>query len=460
MNQTNRNMLEGPLFPNIIRFTIPIILTSVLQLLFNAADLVVVGQFCGSVSVAAVGATGSITGLLVNFFIGLSVGAGVAVAHGLGGRENQVVHRTVHTALPTAILSSAILTVAGLTYSETFLIMMGTPDTVLPLSTVYMRIIFCGVTFNMVYNFCASILRAAGDTKSPLVFLLFAGVLNVILNLVFVIQFQMNVAGVALATIISQAVSAVLVVIALMRRTDACKLYLNKLRFYKPQLAKILRIGLPAGIQSALFAISNVLIQSSVNSFGDVFMSGNAAASNLEGFVYVCLNAFHQSAVNFVGQNAGAKQYRRVRQTLWICLGCVTVVGLVLRVAGLRVRPLAALHLHHRLPGSHLLWHDPSGLHLPALFHIRHDGRDHRRASGHRRVLRSHDDLHSRRVRLAHRLDLHHFPDSPIPHATVPVSFLSCLMGHHLHCPAGRFLDRVPKVSENSRIMQHRLPGF
>lgn len=330
MNQTNRNMLEGPLFPNITRFTIPIILTSVLQLLFNAADLVVVGQFCGSVSVAAVGATGSITGLLVNFFIGLSVGAGVAVAHGLGGRENQVVHRTVHTALPTAILSGAILTVAGLTYSETFLIMMGTPDTVLSLSTVYMRIIFCGVTFNMVYNFCASILRAAGDTKSPLVFLLFAGVLNVILNLVFVIQFQMNVAGVALATIISQAVSAVLVVIALMRRTDACKLYLNKLRFYKPQLAKILRIGLPAGIQSALFAISNVLIQSSVNSFGDVFMSGNAAASNLEGFVYVCLNAFHQSAVNFVGQNAGAKQYRRVRQTLWICLGCVTVVGLVL----------------------------------------------------------------------------------------------------------------------------------
>ena len=227
MNQTNRNMLEGPLFPNITRFTIPIILTSVLQLLFNAADLVVVGQFCGSVSVAAVGATGSITGLLVNFFIGLSVGAGVAVAHGLGGRENQVVHRTVHTALPTAILSGAILTVAVLTYSETFLIMMGTPDTVLPLSTVYMRIIFCGVTFNMVYNFCASILRAAGDTKSPLVFLLFAGILNVILNLVFVIQFQMNVAGVALATIISQAVSSVLVVIALMRRTDACKLYLS-----------------------------------------------------------------------------------------------------------------------------------------------------------------------------------------------------------------------------------------
>ena len=221
-------MLEGPLFPNIIQYTVPIILTSLLQLLFNAADLVVVGQFCGSVSVAAVGATGAITSLLVNFFIGLSVGAGVAVAHGLGSREDQVVHCTVHTTLPTAIISGVVLTVIGVSYSETFLAMMGTPDSVLPLSSIYMRIIFGGVTFNMVYNFCAAILRAAGDTKSPLIFLLFAGVLNVVLNLVFVIRFHMNVAGVALATIISQALSAVLVVIALMRRTDACKLYLDR----------------------------------------------------------------------------------------------------------------------------------------------------------------------------------------------------------------------------------------
>lgn len=330
MNKTNRNMLEGSLFPNIVRFAIPVILTSVLQLLFNAADLIVVGRFCGSVSVAAVGATGAITNLMINFFIGLSIGVGVTVAHGLGSHEDNVVHCTVHTALPTALLSGAFLTVVGVSCSETFLAMMGTPENVLPLSAVYMRIIFCGIVFNMVYNFCAAILRAAGDTKSPLIFLLFAGTLNVILNVVFVTQFHMNVAGVALATIISQALSAVLVVIALMRRTDACKLYLSKMRFYKPQLDKILRIGLPAGIQSALFSISNVLIQSSVNSFGDVFMSGSAASSNIEGFVYVCLNAFQQSAVNFAGQNAGARQYRRVRQTLWICLGCVTVVGLVL----------------------------------------------------------------------------------------------------------------------------------
>ena len=330
MKSLNKNMLSGPLFGNIVLYTIPIILTSVLQLLFNAADLVVVGRFCGSISVAAVGATGSITNLLVNFFIGLSVGAGVTVAHGLGSHEDTVVHNTVHTALPTALVSGLFLTVIGVSYSETFLRLMGTPENVLPLSATYMKIYFAGITFTMVYNFCASILRAAGDTKSPLIFLSLAGIVNVVLNIVFVTVFHMNVAGVALATTISQGISAVLVVIALMKRSDACKLELKKMRFHGVQMAKMLRIGLPAGIQSALFSISNVLIQSSVNSFGDIFMSGNAAASNIEGFVYVSLNAFHQTAVNFIGQNAGAKQYKRVFKTLWICLGCVAVVGLVL----------------------------------------------------------------------------------------------------------------------------------
>lgn len=321
-------MLEGPLVPSIVRYTIPIILTSLLQLLFNAADLVVVGRFCGSVSVAAVGSTGAITNLLVNFFIGLSVGAGVGVAHGLGSREDTAVSNTVHTALPTAIFSGLFLTVIGVAFSKTFLRMMGTPDNVLPLSAVYMQIYFGGITFSMVYNFCAAILRAAGDTKSPLLYLTIAGVVNVILNIFFVTVLHMNVAGVALATTLSQGISAALVTRALTRRTDACRLYLKKMRFHKPQLMKMLRIGLPAGIQSSLFSISNVLIQSSVNSFGDVFMSGSAASANIEGFVYVSLNAFHQTAVNFIGQNAGARQYRRVYRTLWICLGCVTVVGI------------------------------------------------------------------------------------------------------------------------------------
>ncbi len=324
-----RDMTEGPLFKNIVLYTVPIILTSILQLLFNAADLVIVGRFRGSLSVAAVGATGSITMLIVNLFIGLSVGAGVTVAHALGAKKDQEVHRTVHTAIPAAIISGVILTVLGISLSTPLLTMMNTPANVLPLSTLYMKIYFAGITFNMLYNFASSILRAAGDTKSPLIFLSVSGVLNVILNVIFVTLFDMNVEGVALATTISQAVSAILVVIALMQRTDSCKLELRKMKIHTSQLKKIIRIGLPAGIQGSLFSISNVIIQSSINSFGDIVMSGNAAAANIEGFVYVCLNAFHQTAVNYVGQNAGAKKYKRVMRILLICLLLVTVTGLV-----------------------------------------------------------------------------------------------------------------------------------
>lgn len=328
MKRYNKSMLQGPILSSVIFYTVPIILTSILQLLFNAADLMIVGQFCGSKYVGAVGATGAVTNLIVNLFIGLSNGVGVSVAHAIGGRREEEVHRTVHTALPVALIGSLILTVAGIFLAEPMLRMMKTPDNVLPLSVTYMQIYFGGITFGMVYNFCASILRAAGDTKSPLIFLTIAGVVNVILNIIFVTLFHMNVAGVALATVISQAISAVLVVIALMRRTDSCRLVLRKMRIYKVQLLKIVRIGLPAGVQGSLFSISNVIIQSSVNSFGDVMVSGNAAAGNLEGFVYVILNAFHQTAVNYIGQNVGARQYDRVRRILWTCLGSVTVAGL------------------------------------------------------------------------------------------------------------------------------------
>ena len=333
MKRHNRSMLEGPILPAVITYTIPIILTSILQLLFNAADLVVVGRFRGSLSVAAVSATSALINLIVNLFIGLSVGAGVSVAHALGSREEEVVHRTIHTALPTAFVGGAIVTVIGIVFSETFLKFMGTPSTVLPLSALYMKIYFGGMIFTMVYNFCSSILRAAGDTKSPLIFLAIAGVLNVVLNVFFVVVFHMNVEGVALATVISQALSAVLVVIALMRRKDACRLYLRKIRFYKPQLLKMVRIGLPAGLQGSLFSISNVLIQSSINSFGDILMSGSGAAGSIEGFIYVTFNAFHQTAVNFIGQNAGAGQYKRVKNVLFICLISAVVTTLAVSVA-------------------------------------------------------------------------------------------------------------------------------
>lgn len=327
------SMLEGPLLPGVIRYTIPIVLTSVLQLLFNAADLIVVGKFCGSVSVGAVGATGSLTSLMVNLFIGLSVGAGVSVAHSIGSRDEEQIRNTVHTAVPLALICGAVLTVIGVVFSKPMLVLMGTPENTLPLSALYMKIYFGGITFNIVYNFCASMLRASGDTKSPLIFLTSAGVVNVILNVIFVTVFHMNVAGVALATMLSQGIAATLVVRALMRRTDACKLELRKLCIRKNQLLRILRIGLPAGIQSSLFAISNVIIQSSINSFGDIFVSGNAAAGNLEGFMYATVNSFHQTTVNYVGQNVGARQYRRANNTVWICQSCVLVVGLAMGTA-------------------------------------------------------------------------------------------------------------------------------
>ena len=339
-------MCEGPLLKKIVVYTIPIILTGILQLLFNAADLVVVGQYCGNVSVAAVGATGALINLIVNLFIGLSVGAGVSVAQFLGAKKSDAVRRVVHTAIPAAFLSGAFLTVVGVAGARWFLELMDTPDNVLPLSATYMRIYFCGMISSMIYNFGAAILRAAGDTKSPLIYLTVAGVVNVFLNLFFVIVLKMDVAGVALATIISQTISAILTVMALMKRTDACRFEPKAMAFHKDALVKIIKIGVPAGIQGSLFSISNVLIQSSINSFGDLVMSGNAAAGNIEGFVYITMNAFHQTTLNFVGQNLGAGKMDRVHKVVGIDLLLVTLVGLVTGLTAFHFgRPLLSIYI-------------------------------------------------------------------------------------------------------------------
>ena len=346
LKNNTMDMCQGPLLKKIILYTIPIILTGVLQLLFNAADLVVVGRFCGSISVAAVGATGALINLIVNLFMGLSVGAGVTVAQSLGARNRDEVGRIVHTAITVALCSGAFLTLIGILGAGWFLYLMDTPEDVLALSSLYMRIYFCGMVPSMVYNFGAAILRAAGDTRSPLVFLTIAGIGNVILNLFFVIALHMDVAGVALATIISQTISAVLIVIALMRRTDDCRLRFRDLRFHKRILGKMLRIGLPAGIQGSLFSISNVLIQSSINSFGQLAMSGNAAGGNIEGFVYISMNAFHQTTLNFVGQNVGAGKFERVGRVVRINLLLVTCVGLVMGLAAWAcARPLLSIYI-------------------------------------------------------------------------------------------------------------------
>lgn len=322
------DMLHGPLLKNIVAYTIPIMLTNVLQLLFNAADLMIVGRFCGSECVGAVGATTSLTHLITNLFIGISVGVGVTCAISIGSDNKEVTHKIVHTSIPVALICGVVVTLIGMCFSTQLLDLMNTPKEFIHLSDTYLKIYFSGTTAVMLYNFCASILRAAGDTKTPFLFLTIAGLLNFILNLIFVTFFDMDVDGVALATVISQVISAILVLWALIKRKDSCKLQLNKIKIYKKPLRDMLRIGIPSGIQSSLFSISNVLIQSSINSLGPVVVSGNAAASSLEGFIWVSMNSLQQTSLNFTGQNLGVKNYKRISQILKLCLLCVTVVGL------------------------------------------------------------------------------------------------------------------------------------
>ncbi len=346
MKNKNADMTQGPLLKQIIIYTIPIILTGILQLLFNAADLVVVGQYCGSVSVGAVGATGPVINLITNLFIGFSVGSGVSVAHAIGAGKDDEIHRVIHTSIPLAFFCGLILTAVGIAGAEKILELMKTPEETINLSALYMKIYFGGIISSMLYNFGASILRAAGDTRSPLIHLTVAGVINVLLNLFFVMVLNMDVAGVALATAISQTLSAILIIRTLMKRTDACRLIPKKMHIYFRPLLKILRIGFPAGIQGSLFSISNVIIQSSVNSFGAVAVAGNAAAGNIEGFVYTAMNSVSQSALNFTGQNHGANNYSRVKKTAFISLGFVFIVGLILGVSAyIFSRPLLSIYI-------------------------------------------------------------------------------------------------------------------
>lgn len=323
------DMCSGPFLGKILVFYIPLMLSGVLQLLFNAADIVVVGRFAGKEALAAVGSTSSLINLMVNFFMGLSIGANVLVARFYGAGQKKELSEMVHTAIMTSVISGFILLVLGVAVSGPALLLMGTPEDVIAQSTLYMRIYFCGMPFFMVYNFGAAILRAVGDTKRPLYYLLTAGIINVVLNLVFVIGLSWDVAGVATATAISQAVSAILVVRCLMQSDADYRVEFSKLCIIKDKLFKMMQIGLPAGLQSSLFSISNVLIQSSVNSFGSIAMAGNTAASNIEGFVYTAMNAFSQTVVSFTGQNYGAQKYKNIGKVLLICQGLVTAVGLV-----------------------------------------------------------------------------------------------------------------------------------
>ncbi len=324
------DMTNGPLLGKIVQFAIPLALSSMLQLLFNAADVIVVGQFAGSTALAAVGSTGALVNLLVNVFMGVSIGANVMVARARGAGDYKAVHETVHCAMLISVILGAIVAVLGFCVSGFALTLMGSPADVKPLATLYLRIYFLGMPANLVYNFGAAILRAIGDTKRPLYILTVAGVANVVLNLILVIVFHMGVAGVAIATVFSQCISAVLVVICLLQAEGAYKLYPNDLKIHKDKLMGMIRIGLPAGIQGSLFSISNVIIQSTVNSFGSIVVAGNAAAANIEGFIYVCMNSLYQAAITFTSQNLGAGKFDRIRRTFRICTLMVMAIGFAL----------------------------------------------------------------------------------------------------------------------------------
>lgn len=339
------DMINGPLLPGILRFALPLALSSVLQLAFNAADMIVLGQFAGKTALAAVGATGALINLIVNLFAGLSVGVNVIVANKMGAKQHQEISDTVHTAMITALLGGVGLLLIGILFADTFLVLMGTPTDVISQSSVYMRVYFAGMPFLMIYNFGSAVLRATGDTKRPLYYLSLAGVLNVVLNLFFVIVLHMDVAGVALATILSQGVSAALIVLCLMRTEGCCQLVPAKLKIHKGILLQMLRIGMPAGLQGCLFSLSNVLIQSAINSFGSVVMSANTAAGNIEGFLGVLVNAMHQAALNFIGQNYGAHNTKRIDKAMTYSALIAVIMSLTVGIlAYLFGRPLLRLY--------------------------------------------------------------------------------------------------------------------
>ena len=324
------DMCNGPLGGKIIRFALPLMFSSMLQLLFNAADVIVVGRFAGSEALAAVGSTGSLVNLLLNLFVGMSVGANVVVARALGAKNRYGANNAVHTSILLSLIGGVIIGIIGMVFAKPLLKLMSFPENVIDLSAVYMRVYFAGMPAVLLYNYGSAILRAIGDTKRPLVILLLAGILNVGLNLFFVINLHMSVAGVALATIISQILSAALVLRCLAKGSGIIKFEFKKLKMHKRSFLKILKIGIPAGLQGMVFSFSNIVLQSTINTFESDVMAGNAASGNIEGFIYVAMNSFYQAAITFTGQNMGAGQYKRIPKILKWCYTYCTAISIVL----------------------------------------------------------------------------------------------------------------------------------
>ena len=340
------DMSKGSIFKNLIRFAVPLMLTNLLQIFYNAADTVIAGRWEGSHALAAIGSTSSLNNLLINLFLGLSIGASVVVSRKYGAGDMKGLRKTVHTTVLLGVIMGIVSMIVGIVLCKPLLGIMGTPDNVIKLSAIYMRIIFLGMPAAMVYNFGAAVLRSVGDTKRPLYILSLTGFLNVLLNLLFVIVFHMGVVGVAVATIIANYISAAAVLYVLKFSDSPYRLSFSELKLDREDSVEITKIGLPAGLQSCMFSLSNMVIQSAVNSLGAAAIAGNAAAYSIEYFGYVVVTSIYQATLTSVGQNYGAKQEKRIYKTLWISLACAVVTGLMFGIgATFFARPLLGLYI-------------------------------------------------------------------------------------------------------------------
>ena len=327
-NKYEIDMCNGTLMDKLISFSLPLMLSGILQLLFNAVDIIVVGRFTGSQALAAVGSTTALINIFTNLFIGISLGANVLAARFYASGKEKEMSETVHTSITLALISGLVMALAGVLLARFALNLMGTPNDVIDQSVLYMRIYFLGMPFFMLYNYGAAILRAVGDTKRPLFFLVISGMTNAVLNLVLVIVFHMGVAGVAIGTIVSQLISSILVLRCLYTSNTSYRLYFSKLGIKTQYLKQIFQVGIPAGIQSTVINLSNALLQSSVNSFGSVAMAGYTAANNIFGFLYMSVNAVTQSCMSFTSQNYGVKKLKRMDRVLLDCM--ILSVGVTL----------------------------------------------------------------------------------------------------------------------------------
>ena len=348
------DMSKGSILKNMLMFAFPLMLSNILQLIYNAADQIVVGRWGGEDCLAAVGATGTITTLLTNLFIGLSIGASVAVSKKYGAQDMLGLRKTTHTAITLGFIGGIVACALGQIVCEPILKLMDTPDEVLPLSVLYMRIIFIGVPAQIVYNFGAAILRSVGDTKRPLYILSVTGIVNVVLNLFLVIGFHLAVAGVAIATAIAHYLSAVAILYSLVRSDTPYRVIFKNLKLHKDEVKQIASVGIPAGLQSCMFSFSNMIVQSAVNSFGTATMAGRAAGASIESFVYTSMDSFYQASLTSVGQNYGARQEKRIYKTIGMGMISASIAGLVLGIlAFVFGRPLLSLYIKSSSEAMH-----------------------------------------------------------------------------------------------------------